>query len=329
MEGDSVMTSVLFQRGLFTIALLGLVFSSPTQSQEKSAHEIVLVLGLEGAEEYREVFQKAAGNWKTAAEKADVPVFTENTSAGLEKRLGETAADELWIVLIGHGTFDGREAKFNVEGKDFTDRDLAVWVKGYPGELSIINTASASGSFVPTLSKENRIVITATKSPAEYFFTRFGTYFSEAIGGLPAADFDNDQQVSLLECFLYASRQVEEFFQKEGRIATEHALIDDTGDKMGTRSDWFEGITAVKVAEDGADPDGERARQKVLVKNDFERQLTAEQIKNRDILERKVRELRRKKDELDEGNYYRDLEKYLRQLAEIYREVEQKSAKKK
>ena len=35
----------------------------------------------------------------------------------------------LWLVLIGHGTFDGRDAKFNLRGPDVSDEELADWLK--------------------------------------------------------------------------------------------------------------------------------------------------------------------------------------------------------
>ncbi len=297
----------------------------------KPARSVVIVVGSEGAEEYGAIFRRASSNWESACKSGGIEATviglskTANQSdvEVLKKTIEEIKTEELWLVMIGHGTFDGREAKFNLRGPDFTDKQLAEWLKGYDGELTVINTASAIGSYIPLLSGPNRIKISTTKSPNEIFFSRFGAFFAEAIGGKPEADLDNDKQVSLLESFLYAVDQVESFYQKEGRISTEHALIDDNGDRLGTRADWFEGTTAIKVAKDGADPDGERAMQKVLVKNEFEKRLSVDQIKRRDELERKVRALRRKKGAVESDSYYADLEKLLVELAKIYRDVEQ------
>ena len=87
------------------------------------------------------------------------------------------------------------------------------------------------------LSREQRVIITATKNEAEVFYTRFGGYFAEAVGGLTDADVDNDEQVSLLEGFIYASEKVASFYENKGRLATEHAILDDNGDKLGSRAE--------------------------------------------------------------------------------------------
>src|SRR5690606_24985496 len=134
-------------------------------------------------------------------------------------------------------------------------------------------------------------------------------------------DLDNDEQVSLLEAFLYASGQVAEFYQNEGRIATEHALIDDNGDGIGSRAEGFEGTTPVHKPSPEAEPDGDLAAQKVLVKNEWERRLTAEQRERRDALERRVVTLRRQKEALEEQAYYAELEALLLDLAKLYDEI--------
>jgi len=296
----------------------------------RTGRAVVIAVGSPGAENYEKVFRETALRWNEACEKGGIkPTMIGLTPPGkpgdakiLENLLRHSKASELWLVLIGHGSFDGREAKFNARGPDFTDHQLADWLSDFPGQLIVINTTSASGSFVPVLSGPKRIIISATKSSNEIFYARFGTFFAQAIGGLAEADLDNDDQVSLLESFLFAADRVKSFYEKEGRLATEHSLIEDNGDKLGTRAEWFSGVTAVKAARDGAEPDGERAMQKVLVKNEFEKRLSPDQVSRRDELERKVRALRRKKDQTDADLYYTKLETLLVELAKIYREVE-------
>jgi hypothetical protein len=52
----------------------------------------------------------------------------EDLTVKLEKRLATAEPDRsLWLVLFGHGTFDGREAKFNAEGPDFDAKQHAGW----------------------------------------------------------------------------------------------------------------------------------------------------------------------------------------------------------
>tara|TARA_R110000850_G_scaffold25755_2_gene73965 strand:+ start:137 stop:1114 length:978 start_codon:yes stop_codon:yes gene_type:complete len=306
----------------------------PSEAQESSDLKILVIVGASGTDDFGEIFAETALKWKEAAVRgrADIQIIgkspdkvadgeTHQDAELLRQAIKDTTTPELWIVLIGHGTFDSRSAKFNARGPDFTDSELAAWVVDYQGELTVINTASASGSFISRLSAPNRIIITANKNEGEIFYTRFGGYFAEAVGGLPDADLDNDDQVSLLESFLYASDRVAEFYESEGRLSTEHALLDDNGDLQGSRSEWFDGTTATETPGKDAEPDGERAGQKVLVKNDFERRLTQEQRSQRDKLERDVKQLRRNRDSLQEDDYYAQLETLLLQLARIYEEV--------
>ena len=117
--------------------------------------------------------------------------------------------------------------------------------------------------------RPNRIVVTATKSGNEMNFARFGQYLAEAIAD-PRADLDKDGQVSLLEAFLTASGRVEEYYRTHAQLATEHALLDDNGDRLGTPADWFRGVRATKRAKDGAQLDGLRAHQLHLIPSDRE-----------------------------------------------------------
>ena len=123
-------------------------------------------------------------------------------------------------MFIGHGTYDGRESKFNLRGPDVNSVEIGEWLKPFTGELVAIDGASANAPFLHALSGKDRIIISATKSADEVFYTRFGEFFAKAIGGaLPEVDLDRDGQVSVLEAFLWSSKQVERFF--EGRLATE------------------------------------------------------------------------------------------------------------
>jgi hypothetical protein len=293
--------------------------------------KILLVVGSGGTDDYTKEFAEISALWIDAAKKGEAAIEI----IGLDPPSGEAPADaerlkqqlaaekspELWLVLIGHGTFDQRETKFNFRGPDVTDRELASWADTYKGRLSVINTASASGSFVRAMSKPDRIVITATKNEGEQSYARFGRYFAGALGGIEGGDLDNDDQVSLLEAYLHASRRVAEFYKSEGRIATEHALLDDNGDQLGSRSEWFKGTTPTQTASPEAKPDGDLAAQKVLVKNTFERLLSSEQREKRDGLERQVVELRRSKEKLEEADYYTKLEALLLELARLYDSV--------
>jgi hypothetical protein len=224
---------------------------------------------------------------------------------------------ELWLVFIGHGTFDGHSAKFNLRGPDLTPDELAVTLKSNKRPLAVIQCASASGPFLNALSGSGRVIITATRSGHEVNATRFGDYFAEAVAD-PAADLDKDGQTSLLEAFLMASRRVERFYQEQGRLATEHALLDDNGDGLGTPAEWFRGVWAFKSAADGKAIDGTHAHQLNLIRGDAERQLSAELRERRDGLEQKLNVLRTRKSSMAEDDYYLQLEGLLVEIAKLY-----------
>jgi hypothetical protein len=159
-------------------------------------------------------------------------------------------------------------------------------------------------------------VIAATRSGHEYNFARFGEYMAASIGDL-AADLDKDEQTSLLESFLAASAKTREFYASQGRLATEHALLDDNGDKLGTPGDWFQGVRAVKSAKDGAALDGSLAGRLVLVKSSREQQLPEAVRIRRDELERQLVDLRQKKGTLAEAEYLKLIEPVLVELSRL------------
>jgi hypothetical protein len=322
---DLIFSSDFPMMRFFSLFLL-LLFFLATPARAESGVKILLVVGTGGTEEYEVIFKETAAYWIEAAKKGEAAIEiigledgeADDDAKRVQEAIAAEKSSELWVVLIGHGTYDGRVVKFNVSGPDFTDEELADWLGDFKGDLTIINTASASGSYIRQMAKPGRVVITATKNEAEISFTRFGRVFAEAVGGLIDADLDNDQQVSLLESFLHASNRVALFYKDDARLATEHALIDDNGDQLGSRAEWFEGTTPTQTPSAEAKPDGDLAAQKVLVKNAFEKRLTPEQVKNRDDVERQVVALRRSKSSLDEADYYAKLEALLLELARIY-----------
>ncbi len=268
--------------------------------------------------------------WKQAAVKGGLQTIVigeetnnpENDRARLLDMLTNEAAKpagELWLVFIGHGTFDGRTAKFNLRGPDISANELAAALKPCRRPLAVIDCAESSGPFINALSAPGRVIITATRSGNEINATRFGGYLAKAIAD-PAADLDKDGQTSLLEAFLFASRQVAQFYKEAGRLATEHALLDDNGDGLGTPADWFRGVRAVKTAADGKSVDGVRANQLHLVRSDSEKKLSPESRAHRDELEKQLSDLHARKDVMEENEYYRQAEQILLEIAKLYQE---------
>ena len=289
---------------------------------------VFVVVGVAGDEQYGTVFDEEAGRWeKICADTKIHCVAIGQATTGpmsdrdrLQRALAaepKTGDGKLWIVLIGHGTFDGQEAKFNLRGPDFTATELGQWLQPFHRPLAIIDTSSASAPFLNKLSGPGRVIVTATRSGDEQNYARFGTYLAAALTD-PQSDLDRDGQVSLLEAFLSASARLAEFYKTAGRLATEHPLIDDNGDGLGTPPDWFQGVRAVKRAKDGAAPDGPLAEQFVLVPSLEEQKLPLAVRVERDRIELQVAKLREQKAKLAADDYYAQLEALMLQLAKLY-----------
>jgi hypothetical protein len=335
-------------RPMFILPLLAAILTPADTAETAGSPDrpaIVLVVGAEGTPEFGEQFARWSDRWSKAAAQASAKITiigrdtqeppasdqaaNEATDKERLRTLLETQAkagsQALWLVLIGHGTFDGREAKFNLRGPDVSAEELALWLKPYERPLAIVNCTSSSGPFMNKLAGPGRVVITATRSGSEHNYARFGDYFSTAIVD-PAADLDKDGQTSLLEAYLAASHKVEEFYKEQARLATEHALLDDNGDGLGTPANWFDGIRATRRAKDGAALDGSHAHQMHLVQSAREQAMPAELRKRRDELELAVAALRDKKAAMNESEYYGKLEPLLLELAELYERAEDKPA---
>ncbi len=300
-----------------------------------SSQSLIVVVGAGGNPQYEISFYQWSERWEAAAKQARVPVTVigrhrgeakievtdyERLRTAIEQTV-ESSSGELWIVLIGHGTFDRRVAKFNLRGPDVSADELKLWLNPVKRPTAVINCSSANGPFIPLLSGPNRIVITATKSGTEVNFTRFGDHLSQAISD-PAADLDKDNQTSLWEAFLMASRRTAEYYDTDGRLATEHALLDDDGDGQGVRADQFRGLAAIAKPTGDHVLDGRKAHQWHLVPNETEAKLPPEARAKRNNLELAIEQLRDYKDDLARDEYLSQLERLLVDLAELNEQLE-------
>jgi hypothetical protein len=314
---------------LLCLATFGMVPVRSAMAQTTPARPtVVLVLGAPGQDEFQTNFLRQAELWTRVCARAQATVVrigldTNSTTLDCE-RLKQTLANEqkdgdeaLWLVLVGHGTYDGKEARFNLRGPDVTATDFADWLKPFRRPVVFIDTSAASAPFLNRLSATNRVILTATRSGSEQDFTRFGLYLAEVLTD-DQSDLDKDGQVSVLEAFLTASVRVAEFYRTEGRLATEHALLDDDGDGRGTPADWFRGIRPVKKPQGNASVDGAHAHQLHLVLSQAEQALPPDVRAKRDALELEIGRLRANKSQHPNEKYYDELEKLLLQLADTY-----------
>ncbi len=298
----------------------------PLRASDEAA--VIIAVGASGEEAYADDFAKWAASWQKAAAAGKARVQTIGAEAGEKDALSrlralveaeaKTGTGPLWLVLLGHGTFDGRDGKFNLRGDDLAASEIAAWLKPNTRPVVIVCGFSASGAFLKPLSAPGRVIVTATKSGAENNFARFGGYFAAAIAD-PAADLDHDGQTSVLEAWLAAGQRTAEFYKTEDRIATEHSLLEDNGDGLGTPPEWYAGLRVIKKSKDGKAPDGLRASQLALVLSAAERGLSPELRAKRDVLEAELARLREAKAGMPEKEYFAKLEALLLQLARLYR----------
>ena len=324
MEGNAMNLRSLLGFWGMLLTLTGSTLSAASPASPT----VLVVVGAPGEPEYGTNFLQQAALWMQTAEKGGATVVgfglqPESGTNDLEQLKARIHAEplegpgELWLVLIGHGTFDGKEARFNLRGPDVSAAELAAWLKPLRRPLAVINTTASSAPFLNALSGTNRVVITATRSGSEQNVTRLGLPLAAALGD-PAADLDHDGQTSLLEAFLAGSRGAMEFYQTASRLATEHALLDDNGDGLGTPADWFRGVRATKRARDGASLDGAQARRFTLIQSPAEQALDPAVRARRDELERAVESLQTRKAAMPTDDYYRALETLLLDLARVY-----------
>ncbi len=145
-------------------------------------------------------------------------------------------ADALVLMLIGHGSYDGTDYKFNIPGTDLTGADFSGLLDSIPATRQlVVNMTSSGGGSIEFLRKPGRVVVSATRTGSEKNATVFARYWAEALRD-PAADTDKNESVSALEAFLFAQRKTNDFYESQKRLATEHAVLEDTGKGDGERT---------------------------------------------------------------------------------------------
>jgi hypothetical protein len=235
---------------LAVIVAAGLMLCVPPRiagAQERSA---VLVFGAPGGETYAATY----GKWEDALVQSlrarlgfapeRITVLSgqsgdasfRSTAANVRRVLTSLRAgspdDVVLLVLIGHGTLDAGTAKFNLVGPDLDAAQWAALIDGLPGRLAFVNATGASFPFLEQVSGRNRIVITATDSTAQRFDTVFPELFVQALDEA-ATDHDRNGRLSLYEVFAATSAAVQQYYEQRGQLATERALLDDNGDRIG------------------------------------------------------------------------------------------------
>ena len=299
--------------------------ASPAAAQDTY---LLVITGIEGDAAYGDQFHKWASALIDAAKNkggipesnitylADKPDRDPSRIRGRSTRERVTSAfadlatrtqqnDEVVIILIGHGSFDGRQATFNLPGPDLTAADYAALVdKIHSTRIVFVNTASSSGEFIKALAGPGRTIVTATRTGGERNETRFPAFFVEALTG-DAADRDRNGRVSMQEAFDYAQTKVQQAFEKEGYVPTEHATLSDGGT----------GAAAMLFL------DSERARAAAVGRVADPALRTA--LEEQRALEDQITGLKLRKSTMPPDEYERELERLLTALAQKTRVVRQ------
>ena len=233
----------------------------------------------------------------------------------LAGRMGEDAV--LYVVLIGHGSFDGIDAKFNLAGPDLEAAEWDALLSRLPGRLVFVNTTSASFPFLERLAGRGRTIVTATESVVQRYDTVFPEFFVEAFVE-PAADSDRDGRVSILEAFEFASFGVRQWYQQRGQLATERALIDDNGDGRGKEAGQpgQDGMTAARLYLGAGLEEAEVVTDPRL----------APLVARRQALRQAVDDLKAAKANMSAEVYLGDLERVLIELARVSRQIRRASS---
>lgn len=242
--------------------------------------------------------------------------------AGVTDAIGKlrrrmTADSDLLVVLLGHGTYDGVDARFNLVGPDLAAADWRRLLDSLPGRSVFVNTTASSFPFVGALARADRVVIAATGAPVQRYDTVFPRFFVKAFAD-PAADGDKDGRVSVWEAFASSSARVRRWYEQEGRLATERAVLDDSGDGVGGDAE-----------QPGADG---RLASRMFVGAGVERPAAvtdpalAPLVARREDLARRVARLVARKDALSAAAYARELEQALIELARVSRAIRRRPA---
>jgi hypothetical protein len=143
--------------------------------------------------------------------------------------------DTVALYLIGHGSYDEYDYRFNMPGIDLTSRELAGMMDQLKAERQlIVNMTSSSGGSIADFRRKGRVLLSSTTAGQERNFSVFARYFVAGVQD-SAADADKNEVISALEAFRYATREVTRYYENAKRLATEHPVLEDKGDSDGVR----------------------------------------------------------------------------------------------
>src|SRR5690349_4844974 len=195
--------------------------------------------------------------------------------------------DLLLVVLIGHATWDGVDAKFNLVGPDLEASEWKSLVSEIKGRVVFVDTAAASAPFLLQA-------------------------FSDA-----ETDLDKDSRLSIWEVFARASLGVRQYYRQRGQLTVERPVLDDTGDGVGKDAGSIgpDGTIASRTFLDDAD-DPARAGGPAL----------SELVARRNALESELDELKKRKGFMPLSEYEKRRDDVIIEIARVSRKIRTEQA---
>jgi hypothetical protein len=324
-------------RGICTCSFLAALGMTQAHAQTRA----LIVTGLGAEPKYQQQFRSLGGRISTAlstkygiaasniswlgedSTNASKLYKGRSTSQNILREIDAIGAavkpnDQVLIILIGHGSGQGEDTKFNIPGPDMSAKEFSAALSRFAAQrVAFLDLTTASGDALAVMSNPNRIVVTATKSAYERNESQFARFFADALDKDGAADVDKDGRVSLLEAYRYAAQETRKSYESDERLLTEHAQLDDDGNGKGT--DLPDGRSA---------GDGLMSRRFFLDAGGTAKGASTDPRVNKLYadkfeVEDKIDALKQKKASMKEDAYYAELEPLLVSLARISRDIRQ------
>ena len=299
---------------MLTVALVLSLLTRPASAAVRA----LIISGLGGEPAYEQKFQQQAAAMAQAAGRAgaaqkDIVELTgerakRTTLNGELKKFAQAvqADDQIIVALIGHGSYDGDDYRFNLPGPDITGKEIAAFLDSMAAaQVLVVNATSSSGAVMESWRKSNRVanrvIITATKSGTERNATRFAEFWVQALSSAEA-DRDKNEIVTAAEAYDFASRKVADAFKSDASLATEHSRLDGKiADRMVVARLGKSALLPADSVLDGL-------------------------MKEATGIEQQVEQVKARKESLDREQYYNELEKVLLDLARLDKRIDERKA---
>ena len=301
------MDKILGFRRQFCALAIASAFALPAMAADDF---LILVSGLGGDPDFQEAFDEQATQLHEAAlslgiddSKAILLSGEDATKENILNRLSNlraTSDDLVQLHLIGHGSFDGNQYKFNIPGPDITAVELAEALDSIPAAQMIAVMTSASGAAMDRLRADNRLVITATKSGLQKNASVFSRYWAEG-ANRSQADLNKNEIVSIAELYAYAAEGVTNYYESEGLIASEASLFEG---QENLDPDLFSMARVGKLANTSLSADAEAL------------------IAERATVEVRLSELSERRQTLTDDQYFAELQDLMLELGLLQQQID-------